>query len=94
MTKDAGRDPRLPSTSDPLAGLAEVQGDRELVDVVWRRFGLHVFRTYAEGNREHRTGDLVFAMNMALDMGLKIVESSAAAVHWARVVEPSLSVQV
>jgi len=94
VTKNPGPSPRLPSTSDPRSGRAEVQGDRELVDVVWRRFGLHVFLTYAGGDREHLTGDLVFAMDMAQDAGLKIVESSAAAVHWAKAVEASQSVQV
>ena len=55
-----------------------------MVDVVWRRFGLHVFLTYAAGDRELLTGDLVFAQDVAQGAGLRIVESSAATAHWVK----------
>jgi len=58
--------------------------EREVVDVAWRRFGLHVFLTYAEGDIEHITGDIIFALDMADDAGLTIVESSAASAHWVK----------
>ncbi len=73
---------------------AEAETDRELVDVVWRRFGLHVFLTYAEGDREHLAGDLVLAMDMAQDAGLKILDSSAATAHWVKDPAASPSAQV
>ena len=67
--------------SSPMAAEAAVP-DPELVDVVWRRFGLHVFLTYAEGGRENLNGDLAFATAMAEDAGLLVVESSPWMAHW------------
>lgn len=62
----------------------EVASEHEVVDVVWRRFGLHIFLTFAEGGREHLTGDLIFALDIAQDAGLKIVESSPATAYWVK----------
>ena len=56
----------------------------ELVELVWRRFGLHVFLTYAGDGRNHMNGDLRFATAMAEDAGLGMVESSPWMAHWVK----------
>jgi len=57
---------------------------RELVEVLWRRFGEHVFFTYAGGDLEHVYGDLRFATAMAKDAGLVMVQSSPAVARWVK----------
>ena len=71
---------------DLVSGEALSERGPELVEVAWRRFGQHVFLTYAggEGEPEHMNGDLAFAAAMAQDAGLGIVESSPAAAHWVK----------
>jgi len=59
-------------------------GDPALVEVIWRRFGQHVFLTYAEGGSEHMEGDLSFATAMAESAGLELIDSSPAVAHWVR----------
>ncbi|HLN43952.1 MAG TPA: hypothetical protein VK215_15955 [Acidimicrobiales bacterium] len=56
----------------------------DLVEVLWRRFGQHVFLIYAEGEPEHLNGDLSFAAATAWDAGLGIVESSPAMALWVK----------
>jgi len=61
-------------------------GGPELVDVVWRRFGQHIFLTYAEaeGEREYLNGDLLMATDIAEQAGLGIVQSSPATARWVK----------
>jgi len=69
---------------DPMSGEARVERARELIEVLWRRFGQHVFLTYAEEEPEHMNGDLRFATAMAEDAELGIVESSPQMARWVR----------
>jgi len=66
--------------------VSEEQGDPELVEVAWRRFGQHLFLTYAgvQGEPDHMNGDLGFATAMAEDAGLGMVESSPWMAHWVK----------
>jgi len=73
---------------DPMIGLvaggSTNKCDRELVDVVWRRFGQHVFLTFGEGGRDHKHGDLIFATALAEQAGLGVIQSSPVTAHWIK----------
>ena len=78
--KQAARAPDARRWEDPI------ERDLELVAVLWRRLGQHVFLTYARGEREHMEGDLKFATALAEDAGLRVLQSSPAMTHW--VIDP------
>ena len=68
-----------------LQGVSAHEGDPELVEVVWRRFGQHVILTYAGSHgRDHKFGDLGYATAVAEEAGLELIESSSTVVHWVK----------
>jgi len=75
-----------------VSGGSSIERDPELVAVLWRRFGEHVFFTFAGGGREHMNGDLRSTTAVAEGAGMSVLKSSFAVTHWVKAPSPGTSV--